>query len=443
MSDNKMRQAALSSQFALNSLIVYRELLDDSIIIELKKFIDYTAGEGQPGQAIGYLSGFYGKLLGISPTFSLKDYIIDKIRYSENPYSLALEAGDKNTAKHLETAVCHDLDMLKEVLDRFEELTGQIIETQLQNYEKLSSWAKKINSGNLSSNSDKLSESFNKSIRWSSCIADLENHYSSMGCGIFARFNALTWENCMGKSSLRGISQSDPVKLSDLIGYQEERSSVIENTLQLLNGYPANNVLLYGDRGTGKSSTVKAILNEYSNAGLRLIELPKKHLSDFAAVLNLLRNRKFRFIIFVDDLAFEDNEEEYTALKAILEGGVESKPENVVIYATSNRRHLVKEKFSDRSGLSSGSADDEVRSADTLQEKLSLSDRFGITAVFSSPDKEHYLKIVEGIIEKRGLKVDSEYLKKEALKWELWYNGRSPRTARQFVDWLEGKDKGN
>jgi uncharacterized protein len=227
--------------------------------------------------------------------------------------------------------------------------------------------------------------------------------------------------------------------LQDLVSYDLERSEVINNTLQFLKGFPANNILLYGDRGTGKSSTVKAILNEYYNQGLRLIEVSKSHLIDFPEIIADLKERKQKFIIFVDDLSFDDNEQNHNSLKAVLEGGIESKPSNVLIYATSNRRHLIKEKFSDRVGFQSGNADDEVRSADTMQEKLSLSDRFGITVVFSSPNKDKYLEIVEGLAIKRGLAFDKESLKKEALKWELWYNGRSPRTARQFIDWLEGE----
>jgi hypothetical protein len=259
---------------------------------------------------------------------------------------------------------------------------------------------------------------------------------------MFIKNIAFIWDKSNGQGYLRGIENHDLVTLSDLIGYQTEREEVINNTLQFLKGYNANNVLLYGDRGTGKSSTVKAILNEYHKHGLRIIEVPKSNLGDFPEIIRQLKGRKQKFIIFVDDLVFEDSEENYTTLKAILEGGLENRPKNVLIYATSNRRHLIKEKFSDRLGFQSGGSDDEIRAADTLQEKLSLADRFGITAVFSSPDKSRYLEIVEAMAEKRGIAMDKEQLHKEALKWELWYNGRSPRTARQFIDWLEGQVEG-
>jgi predicted AAA+ superfamily ATPase len=222
------------------------------------------------------------------------------------------------------------------------------------------------------------------------------------------------------------------------MGYEAERARVIENTLQFLKGFPANNALFYGDRGTGKSSTVKALLNEYYSQGLRMIEVPKTYLTDFPLIISLLKNRPEKFIIFVDDLAFEESGENYNALKAVLEGGLENRPNNVLIYATSNRRHLVKESFKDRAGLQSNNQDDEVRAADNIQEKLSLSDRFGITVTFAAPSQNKYLQIVEGIAEKRNLKFDKEKLYQEALKWQMRYNGRSPRTAKQFIDWVEG-----
>jgi predicted AAA+ superfamily ATPase len=258
---------------------------------------------------------------------------------------------------------------------------------------------------------------------------------------MFARYGAFVWESIEGKSCLRGIEVPDPIRLSDFIGYEQERLEVIENTEKFLKGLPANNVLLYGDRGTGKSSTVKAIVNEYREMGLRIIEIPRKHLVDFPAVIRQIKGRKCKFIIFVDDLAFEDSEESYTVLKSILEGGVENRPDNVLIYATSNRRHLIKEKFSDRAGFRSDDPDDEIRAQDTMQEKLSLSERFGITVIFSSPDKKRYLGIVEGLAAQRGINIDRDRLQKEAMKWELMYNGRSARTAKQFVDWLEGNER--
>lgn len=321
----------------------------------------------------------------------------------------------------------------------------------------------------------KIKELLLKSDSWPGCAEELAEFHRSCGSGIFSKYRSFVWRRVpaiavAGGYNIPGINPAyndnlsliegsctpdpgttgcfvgvgspDPVRFSDLVSYELEREEVIRNTLHFLDGRPANNILLYGDRGTGKSSTVKALANEYHDRGLRIIEVPKSLLADFPLIIRRLAGRSLKFILFIDDLSFEDNDEDFTALKAMLEGGLETKPGNVLIYATSNRKHLVRERFSDRAGLASGNADDEVRAADTMQEKLSLADRFGMTVVFSSPDRKTYLEIVEGIAKKRGLEVDREYLHREAMKWELQYNGRSPRTARQFVDWLEANFHG-
>jgi predicted AAA+ superfamily ATPase/ribonuclease HI len=280
-----------------------------------------------------------------------------------------------------------------------------------------------------------IKEKLYYSSSWSDCLPDLACFYREMGAGIFAQYYAFIWERNDTSGFFKGVASPDPVKLADLYSYERERREVLENTLQFLKGYQANNVLLYGDRGTGKSSTVKALVNEYHGKGLRIIEVPKGYLSDFPEIIRLLRGRSQKFIIFVDDLTFDDSTANYTALKAVLEGGLESRPSNVVIYATSNRRHLVKERFSDRPD----SLDtDEIHKNDSVQEKLSLADRFGITVIFTAPDQDRYLEIASALAEQRGLQVQQNILKKEALKWANRHNGRSPRTAHQFIDWLEG-----
>jgi len=203
-----------------------------------------------------------------------------------------------------------------------------------------------------------------------------------------------------------------------------------------LAGLPANNILLYGDRGTGKSSTVKALLNRYRENGLRMVEVKKSDLADFPRLVRELRTSPQRFVLFVDDLSFEENEVEYKELKAVLEGGLESRPENVVIYATSNRRHLVRERFTDRQPEYPENG--EVRPGDTVQEKLSLADRFGVTVLFMAPDKALYLEIVRGLAARRGISWPREELERQALLWEAWQNGRSGRSARQFIDSIWG-----
>lgn len=259
-------------------------------------------------------------------------------------------------------------------------------------------------------------------------LTSLAAHYRTSGVGRFARHRAFRWDR-HPNGRLVPILRTDPISFADLIGYEDQRQVVRRNTEHFLRGLPANNLLLYGERGTGKSSTVKALLNAYGDQGLRLVEVSKSNLAEFSTIVGELADHSERFIIFVDDLSFDENEGGYTELKAILEGGIEVRPENVLIYATSNRRHLVLERFSDRAQPS-----DEIHTQDTLQEKLSLADRFGVTVIFSTPDQNQYLEIVEGLARRRGLDVEPERLRRRALQWAAWNNGRSGRTARQFID---------
>jgi predicted AAA+ superfamily ATPase len=263
------------------------------------------------------------------------------------------------------------------------------------------------------------------------------------GAGIFSRNHAFIWDGAM----LRAAAYPDQVSLLDLKLFEDRRQIVIANTKRFLEGKAANNILLYGDRGTGKSATVKAIANRFAKDGLRIIEVSKAHLASLPKITALIKDQPLKFILFIDDLSFETQDDSFTHLKGLLEGGVETRPPNIVVYATSNRRHLVKEKFSDRpagGGIATGSEAD-VRAFDTMQEQLSLSDRFGVTVVFTLPAQDEFLKIAEMIAEERGLlsrlttsDAELKAFHDNALRWERWFNGRSPRTARQFVDWLEG-----
>ncbi|MTV48095.1 DUF815 domain-containing protein [Heliobacillus mobilis] len=264
---------------------------------------------------------------------------------------------------------------------------------------------------------------------WRDEADSLIGFHRQFGSGLFARYLAFRWEGC-----LRGVEQPDPIRLEDLVGYGRQRNEVVDNTKRLLSGLRANNVLLYGDRGTGKSSTVKALIHRFGLEGLRLIEVPKSRLADFPAMIDLLKDRPQKFILFIDDLSFEDGEESYKEMKALLEGGVAVRPDNVVIYATSNRRHLIKETFADRQVTLNEA--DELHPGDTYQEKMSLADRFGITVTFLAPGQEAYLEIVETLAEQRGIEMERETLRRQALQWEQRHNGRSGRTARQFVDSL-------
>lgn len=276
----------------------------------------------------------------------------------------------------------------------------------------------------------------------------LKEYHAAYGAGLFGRFWAFRWVRGKDGGVLEGIANPDPVRWADLVGYEKERAEIRQNTEKFLRGLPANNVLLYGARGTGKSSTVKGLLHLFGHRGLRLIELPKRYLSDYQELLKRVEDEPYKFIIFIDDLSFEADEVEYKELKGLLEGSLQARPANVLVYATSNRRHLVKEYFGDRdqpgtsppSQMMGRTADgEEVRGGDTVQEKLSLAERFGLTVIFFSPDQEDYLAIVRELAARRGLDIEEGELRRLALRWALFQNGTSGRTARQFVDHLYGE----
>ena len=223
--------------------------------------------------------------------------------------------------------------------------------------------------------------------------------------------------------------------LDDLVGYESQKKELIKNTEAFVEGYNGNNVLLYGDAGTGKSASIKAILNQYYSQGLRMIQIYKHEFKDLPRVIAEIKNRNYRFIIYMDDLSFEEFEIEYKYLKAVLEGGLEPKPENVLIYATSNRRHLIRETWSDRSDMS----EDELHRSDTIEEKLSLAERFGVTIGYYKPNREEYFDIVTNLARRHPeIKLTEEELRSEAGRWEMRHGGMSGRTAQQFIDSLLG-----
>lgn len=223
------------------------------------------------------------------------------------------------------------------------------------------------------------------------------------------------------------VLSPDPVRLTDLKGYAREREAVLHNTLALIDGKPAANALLYGDAGTGKSSTVKAIVNELAGRGLRLVEIGRDALSGIPALIDTLAGNPLKFILFIDDLSFKSDSDDFGALKAVLEGSASARPNNLAVYATSNRRHIVRESFSDRAG-------DDVHRGETIQELASLSERFGLSVNFYTPDRQQYLDIVRALAEQYGVRLDGETLEREAERWALRRGGRSPRIARQFVE---------
>ena len=260
--------------------------------------------------------------------------------------------------------------------------------------------------------------------------------YKDYGVGMFGLNKAFRiTNNAAGELIFLPINNMDRVMLDDLVGYEIQKKKLVDNTRAFVEGKKANNVLLFGDSGTGKSTSIKAIVNEFYKDGLRMIEIYKHQFQDLSNVIAAVKNRNYRFIIYMDDLSFEEFEVEYKFLKAVIEGGVETKPDNVLIYATSNRRHLIKETWSDRNDMEH---DNGMHRSDTMQEKLSLVNRFGVTINYSRPSQKEYFEIVIQLARRAGIELSDEELKAEANKWELAHGGISGRTAQQFVYYLEG-----
>ena len=279
-----------------------------------------------------------------------------------------------------------------------------------------------------------LSKKLGKSESAEDFKAIVTQFYKEFGVGKLGLHKAFRIEHTEDGAEIVPITKISHVHLEDLVGYEIPKQKLVENTEAFVEGRRANNCLLFGDAGTGKSTSIKAILNQYYDQGLRMIEVYKHQFQDLNDVIAQIKNRNYKFIIYMDDLSFEEFEIEYKYLKAVIEGGLEKKPDNILIYATSNRRHLIRETFKDKTDR-----DEELHTNDTVQEKLSLVARFGVTIYFGKPEKKEFQQIVRVLAEKNGIEMPEEQLLLEANKWELSHGGLSGRTAQQFIDYLLGK----
>ncbi len=258
----------------------------------------------------------------------------------------------------------------------------------------------------------------------------LVNYYSRHLCGILGKYKAFVWDS---QDGLTGVREHDKITFDDLIGYDIQQQQLIRNTEMFVNGFEANNVLLYGDKGTGKSSSVKALLNHFEDKNLRMISVPKSEILSITKVMEKVANRGCYVILFIDDLSFENTEIEYKHFKSVLEGGVEVQPSNVLVYVTSNRRNLVKETWADRNKQSG-----EIFEQDGIQERQSLADRFGLTITFYAPDKQLYIDMVKMLAKKEGIELSDDILLAEASKWDMRQTSRSGRSVKQFITHMKG-----
>ncbi len=403
----------------LDGLVLYRSILNDPVIPALKNISMGKDAALDFSELIYILtesaeaSGYGGDIF--------KNYMFNLFLYDENRFSLYCENNKNVQNTSLYKLALNDIKILKSVLSSdFSSLCSENgLLSEIFDYKPVN---KKEN--------DFLAH-MNTAVSGEELLEVFVNFYNDFGCGDISRFRFFGYNDALGK--IEGIDNPDPITFDDIIGYKSQIEELIQNTEAFIKGFPANNVLLAGSRGTGKSSSVKALANKYYKDGLRIIEITKEQIVKLTKLLPALKDRGKKFIIFIDDLSFDESEIQYKYMKSLLEGGSRSKPDNVLFYATSNRRRLISEKWSDRMR-----GDDEVHTRDTLNEKLSLADRFGITISYPKLTPGEYIDMVKIMAEKSGISVDGETLRKESLKWEINQKGISGRTARQFVNYLSG-----
>lgn len=367
------------------------------------------------------------------------DYLTFLLITNENPFSITCE---KTGAKEgsVNAFAKSDFKAYKELFDYdfgwIEQELGIDCFTRLSDYQAIGKPELMYNK-NVSEKVRKLSEKLNTAQDEEQFFTFVTDFYRCYGVGMFGlnkAFRITPGENGQG-IRFHPINNMDKVMLDDLIGYEIQKKKLVDNTRAFVQGRKANNVLLFGDSGTGKSTSIKAIVNEFYDQGLRMIEIYKHQFKDLSNVIARIKNRNYRFIIYMDDLSFEEFEIEYKFLKAVIEGGVETKPENVLIYATSNRRHIIKETWSDRDDVKIQNG---MHQSDTMEEKLSLVNRFGVTINYSKPGQKEYFQIVTTLARRAGITMSEEELCREANRWELSHGGISGRTAQQFVNYLLG-----
>lgn len=362
-----------------------------------------------------------------------QDYLAYNLANDGNSYSLSCERrgrmeGSINKAALLDMAVYREL--FNTDLSGTDAKYGTFL-SMLTGFENNNEGEKYYNK-RIRNRIIKLAEELSGAADDNTFLNTVCDFYKDAGVGCIGLFKAFrVGHDDNDRPVITPVISVEHKYLKDLIGYDIQKKKITDNTEAFLAGSKANNVLLFGDSGTGKSSCIKAILNEYYDDGLRMIEIYKHQFKDLSAIINQVKDRNYKFIIYMDDLSFEEFEIEYKFLKAVIEGGLEKRPDNVLIYATSNRRHLVREKYSDKE-----ERDDDLHTRDTVAEKLSLSARFGVSVYFGSPDKKLFNEIVKGLAQKNNIKVDENTLLMEANKWELSHGGLSGRTAEQFISYM-------
>ena len=426
-------------------LILYGDMDKDCILFQFGEI--FRRFEEKTGTKPALVKDIYTqlkRLLIVATDYGFNDnlwhnYLTFYLVTNENPFSITCEkvGANEGSVNHFAR---NDFRVFKNLFDfdfsGIESALGIDCFSQISDYRAIGKKELMYNK-NVSEKIIALSAQLAKTADEDAFFECVTSFYREYGVGMFGLNKAFRIrDRADGGLEFLPINNMDKVMLDDLVGYELQKKKLVDNTRAFVEGRKANNVLLFGDSGTGKSTSVKAIVNAFYPQGLRMIEIYKHQFKDLSDVIAQIKNRNYKFVIYMDDLSFEEFEIEYKFLKAVIEGGVETKPDNILIYATSNRRHLIKETWSDRNDVE---VDNGMHRSDTMEEKLSLVNRFGVTINYAKPSQKEYFNIVIELARRQGIEMADEELKAWANKWELSHGGISGRTAQQFVNYLDGQ----
>lgn len=428
-------------------LLMYGDLEEDSILFQMGEiFARFESGDYNKTELIRDINTQVKHILKVATDYGFDDnlwhnYLTFFLMMSENPFSLTCEKVGANEGS-VNNFVQSDFRIFKALFDydfsKIETELGITCFSQLSDYHAIHKKDLMYNK-NVSEKVRALSKKLEAASDEKEFFDAITKFYKDFGVGMFGLNKAFRIEETPdGDFNFVAINNMDMVTLDDLVGYEIQKKKLVDNTEAFVAGRRANNVLLFGDSGTGKSTSIKAIVNQYYGDGLRMIEIYKHQFKYLSSIIGRIKNRNYKFVIYMDDLSFEEHEIEYKFLKAVIEGGVETRPDNILIYATSNRRHLIKETWNDRNDQDNTN---DRHHSDTVEEKLSLVNRFGVTISFSKPTPKEYYDIVIELARREGITLSEDELRAEANKWELSHGGISGRTASQFINYVLGQSE--
>ena len=428
----------------VSKLVIYRNLPQDNLLFPMADICaEFASGSYNREDLVTRIYDQIHNLLDVATVYGFNknlwhNYLAFILCTCENPFSITCEKeGACNGTVNVFAE--SDFKIIKDLFDYdfkpMEEALGINCFDVVTNYNSVPKKERRYNK-NISEKVQKLSEQIEGAANEHEIYEIVTGFYKNYGVGKLGMNKAFRIVHEEGQAmQLVPINNTELISFEDLVGYENQKQRLIDNTEAFVKGLPANNVLLFGDSGTGKSTSIKAIINKYYDSGLRMIEVYKHQFRDLSAVISEIKNRNYRFVIYMDDLSFEDFEIEYKYLKAIIEGGLEVRPDNILIYATSNRRHLINETWKDREDVT---YENGIYKSDNMQEKMSLVNRFGCSIYYGQPTQKEYYEIVIALAKKAGVKMDEDTLKAEAKKFELNHGGISGRTAQQFINYVQG-----